>query len=892
MSDIPHLSGNELREAFLRFFAGQDHERIPSSPLVPENDPTLLFTNAGMVQFKEVFLGAVQPPSPRATTTQKCMRAGGKHNDLENVGHTARHHTFFEMLGNFSFGDYFKERAIALAWRFLTEELSLPGDRLWATVYQDDDEAAQIWERVASLPPERIVRLGEKGNFWAMGETGPCGPCSEIVFDRGPAHACDHPSCGIGRCDCDRWLELWNLVFMQYERDEEGELRPLERRGIDTGMGLERLASVLQGTDSNFETDLIRPIIKHTEEISGRKYDGQCEGEGMAFRVIADHVRACTFLVADGVFPANEGRGYVLRRILRRAVRFGRLLGFEEPFMHRLVSIVVQIMGDAYPELRQRGDYVSSVLRAEEERFFRTLEQGLSILQDLIGEVQEAGGDRITGEGAFLLYDTYGFPVDLTEDVAREHGLEVDRSGFEDRMAEQRRRAQQAQESGEAEFASEHTAGMLSGVPPTEFRGYDHEETSARVLAILCDGERRPAAAEGEEVSVVLDITPFCAEAGGQVSDQGRLEGVTGRADVLGVTVTADGRYLHRAKVRRGRLEEGGTVRAAIDGARRARVRRNHTATHLLHRALKEELGEHVNQAGSLVAPDRLRFDFTHFEAMSPSELRRVEDAVNREILAAHEVNTYHTDFNDALEEGVIALFGEKYGGRVRVVDVVDYTAELCGGTHVRNTSEVGLFKLVSESSVGSGLRRIEGLTGEGVLDYVRDRESLLEEVSAMLQAAPQDLGARISDLKKTIRRLEQEVQAAEARRASTEAASLASRAREVNGVKILAARVSGLASDTMRQMADRLRGELGQAALVLASVTGERIQFVAAATPEAVTKGLHMGKLVGEVARAAGGGGGGRPDMAEAGGKDPGKVAQAIDLAWQLLEEGLRADD
>ncbi|WPD17999.1 alanine--tRNA ligase [Thermaerobacter composti] len=887
-ASLPGMPAAEIRERFLRFFERHGHTIVPSSSLIPKDDPTLLFTNAGMVQFKDVFTGKEKVPYKRATTAQKCMRAGGKHNDLENVGKTARHHTFFEMLGNFSFGDYFKRDAIRFAWTFLTEELGLPRDRLWATIYRDDDEAFRLWQEVTGIPAHRIVRLGEKDNFWAMGDTGPCGPCSEIVYDRGEEFRCDAEVCGIGACDCDRWLEIWNLVFMQFNRDESGRLEPLPRPSIDTGMGLERIASVMQGVPSNFDTDLFRPLIRATEELTGRRYE---DGErGFPFRVIADHARACTFLIADGVLPSNEGRGHVLRRILRRAVRFGRILGLREPFLHRLVDTVGEVMGDAYPEVRQRGEYVARVIRAEEERFFRTLDQGMEILAELIERARRRGDGVIRGEEAFVLYDTYGFPLDLTEDAAEEAGLRVDREGFERAMAVQRERARAAREVEADWDPGSPLAQALADEPATTFTGYERLEDEGTVRLLVKDEEPVERARAGEEVGVILDRTPFYAERGGQVGDTGWLEAAGARLQVVDTQPLPGGRILHKARVTEGTLTVGDRVRARVDGARRAAIMRNHTATHLLHAALKRVLGDHVNQAGSLVAPDRLRFDFTHFEAPTPDQLRAIEDEVNRVILAAVPVRWYWTSLEEALEAGAIALFGEKYGREVRVVQIGDYSLELCGGTHVASTSDIGLFKLTGEGSVAAGVRRVEAVTGWSSLAYLRQREDLLQRLAATLRAPVDDLPARLEALVEAHRDLERQVHRLQGRLARQAADRLLAEAPAVAGVRVIVGELPVDDPEVLRETADYLRQRAGEAAVLLGARSGDRALLVAALTPGAQQRGLHAGRLVGEVARRVGGGGGGRPDLAQAGGREPGRLAEALEQGRRSWLEQLGA--
>ncbi|MBX5476062.1 MAG: alanine--tRNA ligase [Clostridia bacterium] len=868
----------EIRRAFLEFFEQRGHARVPSSSLVPADDPTLLFTNAGMVQFKDVFTGQRQVPYRRATTAQKCVRAGGKHNDLENVGKTARHHTFFEMLGNFSFGDYFKREAITFAWELVTEVFGLPMERLWATVYREDDEAAQLWQEIAGLPADRIVRLGEKDNFWAMGDTGPCGPCSEILIDRGARYACDAPECGIGKCDCDRWLEIWNLVFMQFERGADGTLTPLPKPSVDTGMGLERIASVLQDVDTNWDTDLFLPLLRRVEQLSGRAYDRG--PAGFPFRVIADHARACTFLIADGVVPSNEGRGHVLRRILRRAVRFGRKLGLDRPFLCDMVPAVVDVMGEAYPEIAGAQEFVQSVIRQEEERFGQTLEQGMQLLDELVEEAKRSGRGQISGEDAFRLYDTYGFPLDLTVDAAEEAGLTVDRDGFEAVMQEQRRRARA---DWQAKIGAATRGGeWAESLPPTEFVGYDRLAAEAEVVAIAADGAGRPEAREGERVLVVLSSTPFYAESGGQVGDTGWLEGPAGRARVEDTRKEA-GVFLHAATVTEGRLAVGDVVQARVDENRRRDIMRNHSATHLLHRALKDVLGEHANQAGSLVAPDRLRFDFTALAAPSPDQLAEVEARVNEAVLAAHPVQVRHMKLDEAKAMGAMALFGEKYGEIVRVVSMGP-SIELCGGTHVRNTAEVGLFVLTSEGSVGSGVRRVEAVTGRGAYDYVKRREALLSAAAEAVKAPVEELPAKVEDLMARLKERERELAALRAQAARGEADRLAATAEPVHGVPVVFAEVRDYDADGLRTLADHVRDRLRSGGVVLAARVGERAMLLATFTRDVVERGAHAGEVVARAARAIGGGGGGRPDFAQAGGRDATRLADALKAAREAV--------
>ncbi|MCL6522291.1 MAG: alanine--tRNA ligase [Firmicutes bacterium] len=880
------LSSSEIRSRFLGYFERQGHTVVPSSPLVPQNDPTLLFTNAGMVQFKDVFLGNARLPFRRATTAQKCMRAGGKHNDLENVGRTPRHHTFFEMLGNFSFGDYFKAEAIRFAWEFLTRELELDPERLWVTVYRDDDEAEQLWRSVAGVPAERIVRLGEKDNFWAMGDTGPCGPCSEIIYDRGEEHRCGAPACGVGLCDCDRWLEIWNLVFMQYDRDEAGVLHPLPKPSIDTGMGLERIASVLQQVDSNFDTDLFHPIIRRIEELSGRRYDRGVGG--FPFRVIADHARAGAFLIADGVLPSNEGRGYVLRRILRRAARFGRVLGLERPFLAEVAGTVVALMGDAYPELREREGFVREVIRREEERFLQTLEQGVRAFAELAERCRAEGRAELRGEEAFLLYDTYGFPLDLMQDMAEEAGLGLDLAGFQAALERQRERAR-ADRAARGLRAGDAVAQLVADLPATRFLGYEGTEARARVLAVVVAGEapeRVEEAEEGSEVRVVLDQSPFYAEGGGQVGDTGWLLSDEARVRVTDTQEVGRGVHLHFGRVEAGTLRAGAELEARVDAQRRRAIMRNHSATHLLHKALKEILGEEATQAGSLVAPDRLRFDFTHEGPLDEETLRRVEERVNERILDALPASVQVLPLEEARKTGAIALFGEKYGERVRVVAMGDYSRELCGGTHVHNTAEIGSFKIVSESSIGAGLRRIEAVTGTGVVEYARLQERRLRETAELLRAPEEEVPARVAALAEELRGTQRRLRELEEKLVRIAAERLLAQAETVAGVRVVRGELEGAGPEELRQASDWLRQRLGSGVVLLAARSDGKVQFVAAVTADLVARGFHAGRIVGAAARVAGGGGGGRPELAQAGGRRPELLERALAAGVDALRE------
>lgn len=876
------MTGHELRRRFLEYFRLQGHVVLPSSSLVPEDDPTLLFTNAGMVQFKNVFLGLEKRPYRRAATAQKCVRAGGKHNDLETVGRTARHHTFFEMLGNFSFGDYFKPEAIAFAWEFLTQELGLPRERLSVTVYQDDEEALRLWQQIAGLPRERIVRLGEKDNFWAMGDTGPCGPCSEIIYDRGEQYRCSHRPCALGVCDCDRWLEIWNLVFMQFNRDEKGEMTPLPRPSIDTGMGLERMAAVLQGVESNFETDLLWPLVKAVEKLCGKRYRGG--EEGFPFRVIADHARACTFLVADGVVPSNEGRGYVLRRILRRAVRFGQALGIGGGFLHNLVGDVVTLMGGAYPELVTAAPRITEIIRREEERFRETLEEGVRVATEFLTKARAAGRLALGGEEAFLLYDTYGFPLDLARDLAAEYGMGVDEEGFRRCLEEQRRRARAAR----AERGVGGVAGMEGPVfslelAPTVFRGYTTLAGQATILALWQDQAAVPRLTAGEQGIAILDETPFYAEAGGQVGDSGWLTWPGGRATVDDAQAVG-GRTWHRVRVEAGELTTGQKVEAQVDGKRRAAIARHHSATHLLHRALREILGLHVQQAGSLVDAERLRFDFSHFDSLSPAEIQAVERLVNEKILAALPVEVKETTLEEAKAMGALALFQEKYGTRVRLVRMGDFSLELCGGTHVRNTAEIGLFKITAEGGIGAGIRRLEAVAGTAALDFLAAREGEWEALATLLKVPPEQVRSKVVGLLETLRQQERVIARLQAQLSRYQLAELLGQAREVDGVRVLAAQVEGADAATLRDLADTVRERLGSAVVVLGAPAGEKVNLVATISKDLLERGLHAGQLIRQVAAITGGSGGGRPDMAQAGGRKPEKLPEALARAAEIV--------
>lgn len=875
------MEGNQIRKAFLDYFESKGHQKVPSSSLVPHNDPTLLFTNAGMVQFKDVFLELEERPYKRATTSQKCVRAGGKHNDLDTVGKTARHHTFFEMLGNFSFGDYFKEGAITYAWEFLTQILKLDKDRLYITIYKDDDEAGELWQKITGISPDRIYRLDEKDNFWAMGDTGPCGPCSEIHYDRGEEFACG-PDCGIGKCDCDRWLEIWNLVFMQYNRDEKGNMTPLPNPCIDTGMGLERIASIMQNVPSNYDTDLLKKLINFIEKETNIEYHS--DERGFPMRVIADHARSCTFLIADGVLPSNDGRGYVLRRILRRAVRFARILGMEGVFLAKVVPVVVDLMGEQYPEIREKQDFIMKVIANEEERFHLTLADGMKMVEDKIAIAKEQGKTLISGEDAFQLYDTYGFPIDLTEDAAEEHGMTVDMSGFEKCMEEQRIRSQEA---GSAETGKELAlvlSGLLGDIKATKFSGYTTMADEAKVQAVILGERRTDAISAGEEGYLVLDRTPCYAEMGGQVGDRGLITVGSAKAEVLTTFNLPNGIYIHKVTGINGNIKAGDLCNVEVTIPLRKATMRNHTATHLMHKALREVLGDHANQAGSLVTEDRLRFDFNHFSAVTPEELQKIEDRVNAEIMKDSEVVTKEMDLEEAKAQGAMALFGEKYGSRVRFVNIGDWSKELCGGTHVSRTGEIGLFKIVSESSIGAGLRRIEAVTGDAARAYYQKEEDRLAELSSILKVKNDDLVTKVKALLSELKDKEKEIEAYKQAAAEAGAKNVLEQIEAFPSGKGLVANMGNMDMNGLRETADRLKEGRSDLALVLFAIDHNKVSIVVTAGKDWQGKGLQAGRLIKEIAPIVGGGGGGRPDMAQAGGKDTSKVAEAMAKAKELL--------
>jgi len=895
------MTGSAIRERFLAYFEENGHTRVRSSPLVPGADPTLLFTNAGMVQFKAVFLGEEQRDYVRATTCQKCVRAGGKHNDLENVGRTARHHTFFEMLGNFSFGDYFKAEAIAFAWEFLTRELGLDPRRLAATVFTDDDDAHALWKKVAGLTDDRILRLGEEDNFWAMGDHGPCGPCSEVHFHQGDHLPCAEEAAGrscLGpACECDRWLEIWNLVFMQFNRDASGVMRRLPRPSIDTGMGLERVAAVMQGKMSDYDTDLFAPLIERVAALSGTAYRAR-EAHDVSMQVIADHARATTFLIADGVTPSNEWRGYVLRRIMRRAMRHGRLLGLTEPFLWRTVDWVVGLMRDTYPELETERRRVEETVRAEEERFAETLDTGMRLIEEYDAGHRRPGSRGVTtplvldGRFLFRLYDTYGFPRDLAEEIFRDKGwiaTEETEATYEAEMEAQRARARAGAAFGtdEGTEAAAIYQRLAAEIPRVEFVGYDTLTAPARILAIVDAGgggmRRVREAAEGAEVEMILDRTPAYAESGGQVGDTGTIAGRAGRGQLLDTYYRGSKLIVHRVRVVQGGFHENEDVAVSVETSRRQGLRQHHTGTHLLHAALRRVLGTHVAQAGSLVAPDHLRFDFSHGAQVKDREVAQIEGLVNEQVQANIQVARMETDLDEALRMGALALFGEKYGDRVRVIKIGDFSTELCGGTHLDQTGELGLVKVTTEGAVASGVRRIEAVAGSAALEAVARKEAALREAAEILKIAPLEVPKRLAKLLEEQRLLEKQLAELEARLARSRAEDLIAAARQINGVAVVAGRIDGLDADGLRSVADTLRDRLGSGVVCVGSVVDGKVNLVAAVTHD-LTKRFQAGRIMQEVARIVGGRGGGRPDLAQGGGSDPSKLDDALKLVYDLV--------
>ena len=873
------MTGNEARRLFLEYFQKQDHQIVRSSSLVPQDDPTLLFINAGMVQFKRVFLGEEKRDYVRATTSQKCVRAGGKHNDLENVGYTARHHTFFEMLGNFSFGNYFKEKATEYAWDLLTNGYGLPADKLWASVYLDDDEAYDLWHDKIGVPTDRIVRLGEEDNFWSMGDTGPCGPCSEILLDRGEQFGCGKPECTAG-CDCDRYLEIWNLVFMQFNRDEAGNMTPLPKPSIDTGLGLERIVSIIQDVPTNYHTDLIRPVIARGEEMAGVSFGADFQSD-VALKVIADHSRAAAFLIGDGILPSNEGRGYVLRRIMRRAIRYGRYLGLNKPFLYRTAEKVFEIMKPAYPELTEASAFITNVIQNEEERFLHTLDVGLRLLNDTVSDLKAAGEAEIPGDIIFKLYDTYGFPVDIVQDVVRDEELTLDMAGFDAAMAGQKARSRT---KTTFTHVSEAYRQLSSAGTKSEFVGYSELEDKAPVLLIVEGDVETAEATAGQTVEVVTAKTPFYGESGGQVGDTGTISGADGTLSVTDTVKDPSGLSIHKGKMIAGVLRKGETVTLKVDAAQRTATQLNHTATHILHAVLRKVLGDHVKQAGSLVSPDRLRFDFSHFSRVESDELEQIELLVNRQIRANIATRTEEMDADEAFKSGAMALFEEKYGDRVRVVSLPGFSKELCGGTHTRRTGDIGLFRIVSESSVAAGVRRIEALTGDGALAFTQQMNRALIEAAHCLKEKPTAVPQRSVKLLAELKQKDREIEHLKHQLSTASGDNEEDEVKTINGVNVLSRKVVADNPSGLRDLADHYKDKLRSGIVVLGAVSGKKALLIAAVTKD-LTDRFHAGNIIKDVAAIVGGRGGGRPDMAQAGGTQPENLEQALAKVAEIVE-------
>ena len=878
------MTGNEIRSQFLEYFKKHNHRIIRSSSLVPSDDPTLLFTNAGMVQFKRIFLGEEKRDYARAATSQKCVRAGGKHNDLENVGYTARHHTFFEMLGNFSFGDYFKEKGIEFAWDLLVNGYGLPTDRLWVSIYLEDEEAYNIWRKNIGVPEDRIVRFGEKDNFWSMGDTGPCGPCSEILIDRGEEFGCGKPDCRVG-CECNRFLEIWNLVFMQYNRDASGKMTPLPKPSIDTGMGLERIASLVQNVPTNFDIDLIRPIITMVETLSEKRLGNSLQDD-IAMKIIADHTRAAAFLIGDGILPSNEGRGYVLRRIIRRAIRYGRNIGLSKPFLHKTANKVFNIMEPAYPELSNAAAFITNVIKNEEVRFSETLDSGLKLLNETLADMKAKNQNQMPGHVIFKLYDTYGFPVDIIRDVVRDENMTLDMTGFNEAMEEQRTRSRAVTSFSDIGDAYKKLAAK--GIK-SRFVGYESLSGSSKVLVIVVEGNEVQEAATGSEIEVVTETTPFYGQAGGQVGDTGRITGQNHNQS-LDITIfdtikDPTGLIIHKGKIVSGSIKKGDNVTLVVEKTRREAIARNHTATHILHFALRKALGDHVKQAGSLVSPDRLRFDFTHFSQVDHETLNRIETLVNKRIRENAVVQTEEMGAENAFKSGATALFEEKYGDRVRVVSLASYSKELCGGTHTGRTGNIGLFKISTESSVASGIRRIEALTGEAALEYIQKTSKIVQETAHLIKERPEDIAKRVDKILTSYKSIEKEMEKLKANLAAAKAGGTEEDIRSINGVKILAKKVTVDKPAALRELADRLKEKIKSGIVVLGSVSGSKVLLIVVVTKD-LTSRFNAGSIVKQVAAIVGGGGGGRPDMAQAGGTMPEKLDQALEKAYEIVEK------
>ena len=875
---------NEIRSKFLKFFESKDHYLKESASLVPHNDKSLLLINSGMAPLKNYFAGVEVPPSVRMTTCQKCIRTG----DIENVGKTARHGTFFEMLGNFSFGDYFKEQSISWGWEFVTQHLNIPQEKVWVTVYEEDDEAFSIWENQIKIPKERIVRLGKDDNFWEIG-IGPCGPCSELYFDRGEEYGCDNPDCKPG-CDCDRYLEFWNHVFTQFDRDEEGNYGQLENKNIDTGMGLERMACIMQGVDTIFDVDTIKHILNTIEKMAGVEY-GKGEKTDISIRIITDHIRAVSFLVADGVLPSNEGRGYVLRRLLRRAARHGKLLGIKENFLYKLVDEVIKVSGEAYPELVEKENYIKKVIRIEEEKFNETIEQGMEILASYISQLKQNGETTLSGENAFKLYDTYGFPIDLTKEILEEEHLSIDEEAFNEEMNKQRERARSARGNMDGESWKEDPLSKLDSSVASTFEGYNELENSGIIKAIVKDNEIVESAVAGDKVVVVLDQTTFYPEGGGQAGDSGLLvnknEDIV--VEVIDTKKGANNTIKHIGLVKSGMINTGEKLATIVNKEMRMASARNHSATHILHKVLKEVLGEHVNQAGSLVTPERLRFDVTHFEAITKEELKVIEDKVNDIILESLNITCENMSINDAKNKGAMALFGEKYGDEVRVVSMGDYSIELCGGTHLTNTSQVGMFKILSESGVAAGVRRIEAITGRAVYNYLKEKEEVITNVCSNLKTKEDGLSQKVTSLIEENKSLSKELHDMKTKMSLQAVDSVLDSKADVNGVNLVTTKFEGMDMNTLKEVADNLRDKLVSGVVVLANIADDKLNLVVTATKDVVDKGVHCGNIVKAIAQVAGGKGGGRPNMAQAGAPDVSKVDDALNYASEVLKSQVK---
>lgn len=875
------MSLQEIRTKFLKFFESKDHLILPSFSLVPQNDKSLLLINAGMAPLKPYFTGQETPPKRRIATCQKCIRTP----DIDVVGKTARHGTFFEMLGNFSFGDYFKKEAIAWAWEFVTQVLKMPVEKLWISIYEEDDEAFEIWNKDIGIPEDRIVRMGKEDNFWEIG-TGPCGPCSEIYFDRGPEKGCGKPDCGLG-CDCDRYVEFWNLVFTQFDKDEHGNYHRLAHPNIDTGMGLERVAAIMQGVDSLFEVDAIWDILQHISKIAGIEY-GKTEEADISLRVITDHVRSTVFMVSDGILPSNEGRGYVLRRVLRRACRHGKLLGIDKPFLSQVAKTVIKQFCEAYPELKEREEYIIKIIDIEEERFNETIDQGLSYLNEYIDEMVKSGQNVLDGAKAFKLYDTYGFPLELTKEILREQGMQVDENGFLKEMEIQRKRARAAHQATDYMGMDNKLYQLIDSNVETEFLGYDLLETESNVIFLIKDDAQADSAYQGDEIAVILDKTPFYPEGGGQVADQGHLHTADGLVEINDVQRLFGNKIIHFGKVISGKLEKGKSVKAEVNEDMRLATARNHTVTHLLHKVLRNVLGAHVEQAGSLVSPHRLRFDFSHYASLSTEELHNIEKQVNNEIMKAIPVEIIETTFNRAREMGAIALFGEKYEENVRVIKIGDFSMELCGGTHLKNTGQAGMFKILNESGIAAGIRRIEAVTGFGVHEHLLTQEQLINTIAQQLKTSPSDIQMRVENLLSRIKEQEKEIDQLRSRVAANSISTLMESKKTIGPVNYIVSQVDGLDIEGLRNMVDNLKDRIRSGVIVLATIKDDKVLLSAGATKDVVAQGVHVGNLIREVAKITGGGGGGRPDMAQAGGKDINKLDEALNQVHVLLARQL----